>query len=115
MPATDCWVPSWEDWTPTRVTPSMSFSAETKRATASCPRAQPTSSRAGPRIDCRSETLASPSICTAGLAFPVRLVSQTSSGRISESSRITRSQSKRLSERLVTVATRWSRTLPNWV
>ena len=43
--------PSSEDCTPTRVTPSMSFSAETKPATASWPLAQPTSSSAGPGTD----------------------------------------------------------------
>ena len=39
---------SSEDWTPTRVTPSMSLSAVTKPATASWPAAQPLSSSAGP-------------------------------------------------------------------
>ena len=43
-----------------------------------------------------------------GEAVALRLSSQTSSGRTSESSRITRSQSKRLSARLATVATRCS-------
>ena len=50
-----------------------------------------------------------------GLALALRLVSQTSPGRTSESSRITRSQSKRLSARLVMVARRCSRTLWNCV
>ncbi len=107
--------PRAEDCTPTRVTPSMSFSAWTKPATASWLRAQPTSSSAGPAIESRRETLAAPSGATSGLAVPVRLVSQTSPGRTRASSRITRSQSKRLSARLATVASRCSPTLWNWV
>ena len=50
-----------------------------------------------------------------GVALAVRVLSQMSSGRTRESSRITRSQSKRLSARLVTVATRCSRAAWNWV
>ncbi len=47
-------VANWEDCTPTRVTPSMSLSVETKPATASCPVAQPTISSAGPGTESRS-------------------------------------------------------------
>ena len=42
---------SSEEATPTRVTPSMSFSAVTKPATDSWPAAQPSSSSEGPTID----------------------------------------------------------------
>ena len=107
--------PSAEAWTPTRVTPSISFSAWTNPATASWSRAQPTSSRAGPGIVWRRATLGAPLGLTPGVTVPARLVSQTLPGRINASSRITRSQSKRLSARLVTVATRCSRTVWNWV
>ena len=68
---------SSEDCTPTRVTPSMSLSEETKPATALCPVAQPTSSSAGPGTALRRLTLLPPSSVTSGLAVPVRLVSQT--------------------------------------
>ena len=62
-------LPSCEDCTPTLVTPSMSFRAETKPATASCPRAHPTSSSAGPWTDPRRAIFASPSICTRGVGL----------------------------------------------
>ena len=48
--------PSAEDCTPTRVTPSISFSACTKPATASWLRAHPISSSAGPEIDAAQTT-----------------------------------------------------------
>ena len=107
--------PSSEDSTATRVTPSMSLRSETKPATASWPVAQPMISSAGPGTESRSAMLAPPLTETSGLTVPVRFVSQTSRGRIRESSRITRSQSKRLSASWVTVATRWSWTCWNWV
>ena len=85
------WLPlespfSAEDWTPTRVTPSISFSPCTKPATASWLPAHPTSSRAGPGPSCAARRLPAPSGETWGLTVPVRLVSQTSLGRISASS-----------------------------
>ena len=101
--------PSSEDSTPTRVTPSMSFSAVTNPATASCPVAQPPISSAGPGICERRLPPPPPPLTLASTeALAVRLVSQTLLGRTSESSRITRSQSKRLSARLCTVCTRCS-------
>ena len=104
--------PSSEDSTPTRVTPSMSFSAVTKPATASCPFAQPFELQRRPGASRRagSQEPPDPRSRPTAAARPsqFRLVSQTSLGRTSESSRITRSQSKRLSARLCTVATRCS-------
>ena len=46
-------IAQFEDCTPTRVMPSMSFSAVTKPATASWPAAQPVSSRAGSGAEAR--------------------------------------------------------------
>ena len=96
----------------------MSLSAVTNPATASWPAAQPLTRSAGPGIepqltDPPSDPPLEPPAAEEAVAS--RLTSQTSSGRTSESSRITRSQSKRLSARLVTVATRWSRSAANWV
>src|ERR1700709_36341 len=98
---------SLDDCTPTRVTPSMSLSTDTKPATASCPAAQPTSESAGPATELRIETLSPPPTETSGRTDPVRLVNQTSWGSTSASCRITFSQSKRLFARLDTVTVRW--------
>src|SRR5690349_19664167 len=102
---------SSEDSTPTRVTPSMSSSAVTKPATASWPLAHPLIAKAGPfAAPRRADPEEAPSLDTEalGVALAWRLVSHTSPGSTSASSRITRSQSKRLSARLLTVAIRCS-------
>src|SRR5215203_988161 len=103
---------SSDDSKPTRVTPSMSSRAETKPATASCPGAQPLIFKAGPGTEARRSAPppvpAPPVMLTSGEAVAVRSTNQTSSGRSRESSRTTRSQSKRLSARLLTVSSRCS-------
>ena len=94
----------------TRVTPSMSFMAATRRATSSWLRPQPVSTSAGPGIDSRSppSSPAPSPTSTSGVTVPVRLTSQMWLGITFESSRSTRSQSKRLCASCSTVWTRES-------
>ena len=70
--------------------------------------------RAGDAV-ARSVISAPSSTATAGATVPVRLTSQTSVGQDQRQLRITRSQSKRLWARLVTVASRVSCTARKWV
>ncbi len=91
---------------PTLVTPSMSFSAARKRATASVLAPQPISSSAGPGIDARLATDAPSPAWVSGVAEPATRTSHTSGGITRASSFSTRSQSNRLLARLLTVASR---------
>ena len=104
-----------EESTETRVTPSTSWSAAMKLATASWLTAQPLISSDGPATfdvsaDAPLELLELVEVELGALAsaeaFALRSVSQTSEGITIATSRSTRCQSKRLSARLVTVTSR---------
>jgi hypothetical protein len=96
--------------TETRVIPSTSRRAARNLATASCPAAHPWMSSEGPAIPAVTEDpvdpeeLKEPEASASTEAEAVRFVSQTSPGMTIATSRSTRSQSKRLVARLVTVS-----------